>query len=337
MHARSDCIDSTQSLMNPQIRLASRAMKPDLLLIGPLMPDTMAQLDAAYAVHRYDLAPDKVALLDALAPKLRAIATRGDYRLGRDVMARLPNVELIASSGTGYDGIDIDAARELGIAVTNSPGPASECVADTAFALILATMRRTLPLDRFVRSGRWLAGPPPFADKVWGEAIGILGLGRIGKAIARRAEAFRMDIAYHGRHRQPDVPYRYCDSPTELARGVRILVCALPGRDVTRGLVGREVIDALGPEGYFVNVARGSTVDEPYLVDALVNRRLAGAGLDVFADEPRVPEALLALDNVVLLPHSGSGTLATRNAMAQMVVDNLAAFFAGRPLVSPVG
>ena len=311
-------------------------MKPDLLLIGPLMPDTMAQLDAAYVVHRYDLAADKPALLAALAPKLRAIATRGDYALPRDLMARLPKVKVIASSGTGYDGIDVDAARELGIAVTNSPGPASECVADAAFALILATMRRTLVLDRFVRSGRWLEGPPPFADKVWGERIGIVGLGRIGKAIARRAEAFRMEIAYHGRNRQPGVAYRYCESLSEMARDVRILVCAVPGRDATRGLVDREVIDALGPDGYFINVARGSTVDEPYLVDALVNRRLAGAGLDVFADEPRVPPALLALDNVVLLPHCGSGTLATRNAMSQMVVDNLAAFFAGRPLISPV-
>lgn len=311
-------------------------MKPEILMIGPLLPPTMAQLEAAYTLHRYDLAADKDALLAALAPRVRAIATRGDYPLKRDVLQRLPNVELIASSGAGYDAIDIDAARDLGISVTHTPDAVSECVADTAWALILATIRRTVVQDRYVRAGGWLEAPVPLTQKVWGERLGILGLGRIGKAIARRGEAFRMEIAYHGRHRQPDVRYRYHETPVDLARNVRILVCALPGRDETRGLIARSVIDALGPDGYFVNISRGTTVDEPYLVDALVNRRLAGAGLDVFADEPRIPEALFALDNVVLQPHTGSGTHATRHAMGQMVVDNLAAFFAGKPLLSPI-
>ena len=311
-------------------------MKPELLMIGPLLPHTMALLDGAYTLHRYDLAPDKNALLDALAPSIRAIVTRGDYPLKRQVLERLPNVKLIASSGAGYDAIDIEAARELGISVTHTPGAVSECVADTAWALILATVRRTVFQDRYVRTGGWLKAPVPLTGKVWGERMGILGLGRIGKAIARRGEAFRMDIAYHGRNRQPEVRYRYCESVVELARDVGILVCALPGRDETRGLINRDVIDALGPDGYFINISRGTTVDEPYLVDALVNKRLAGAGLDVFADEPRIPEALFALDNVVLQPHTGSGTHATRQAMGQMVVDNLAAFFAGEPLLSPI-
>ena len=311
-------------------------MKPELLMIGPLLPHTMRQLEAAYTLHRYDLAQDKPALLASIEPRVRAIVTRGDYPLKRDVMQAMRHVELIASSGAGYDAIDVDAARELGIAVTHTPGAVNECVADTAWALILATVRRTVSSDRYLRAGGWLKAPVPLTDKVWGERLGILGLGGIGKAIARRGEAFRMDIAYHGRTRQRDVPYRYCDSPLELAKSVKILVCALPGREETRGLVDRHVIDALGPHGYFVNISRGSTVDEPYLVEALVEKRLAGAGLDVFADEPRVPEALFVLDNVVLQPHSASGTHDTRHAMGQIVVDNLAAFFAGRPLLTPI-
>jgi hydroxypyruvate reductase len=312
------------------------SVKPDLLLIGPLVPDTMAQLDAAYTVHRYDLAADKDALVARLAPHLRAICTRGDYPLPGALIERFPNVKLIASSGAGYDGVDIATARRLGMAVTNTPGAVSECVADMAWFLIIATVRRLLVNDRHVRALGWLRGPMPLTDKVQGERLGIVGLGRIGKAVARRGEAFNMDISYHGRHRQPEVGYRYFESLVELARHVKILVCAIPGRAETRGVISREVIDALGPSGYFINVSRGTTVDEPYLVDALVNGRLGGAGLDVFADEPRVPEALFALDNVVLQPHAGSGTIPTRNAMGQIVVDNLAAFFAGKPLLTPV-
>lgn len=311
-------------------------MRHDLLQIGPLMPDTMAQLDAAYAVHRYDLAPDKDALVVRLAPTLRAIATRGDYPLPGALIRRFPHLRLIASSGAGYDGVDVATARALAIAVTNTPGPVAECVADMAWFLILATVRRLVANDRYVRAGRWRQGPVPLTPKVQGERLGILGLGRIGRAVARRAEAFNMDIAYHGRRRQDDVTYRYFDNPVDLARHVTILVCAIPGRQENRGVVSRAVIDALGPNGYFVNVSRGTTVDEPYLVDALVNGRLGGAGLDVFADEPHVPAALFALDNVVLQPHAGSGTLPTRNAMGQILVDNLAAFFAGQPLLTPV-
>lgn len=310
--------------------------RPEILLIGPLLPQTMAGLEASYRVHRYDLAPDRDALLDRLAPRVRAIATRGDYALPASVMRRLPHVELIASSGTGYDGIDVDAAKSLGIAVTNSPGPVAECVADMAIGLMIAVIRRVVVQDRYVRANGWLKAPMPLTERVWGKRLGILGYGRIGKAVARRAEGFRMTIAYHGRRRQPDVPYPWRATPVELARACDILVVATPGRAETRGLVSREVIDALGPSGVLINVSRGSVVDEPCLVDALVGGRLAGAGLDVFADEPRVPEALFALDNVVLQPHAGSGTLETRVAMGQMLLDNLAAFYAGKPLLSKV-
>lgn len=312
------------------------ATRPDLLLTGPLIPHAMEQLEAGYTVHRYDLAASKDALIAQLAPHLRAIATRGDYPLPGALMKRLPHVKLIASSGVGYDGIDIETARALDIAVTNSAGGASECVADTTWALILATVRRIVFNDKYVRAGGWLKSPVPLTDKVWGERLGIIGLGGIGRAVARRAEGFRMDVAYHGRHQQPDVAYRYCANPVDLARDVKILVVAMPGRADTKGFVNREVIDALGPDGYLINISRGANIDEPYLVDALVNKRLGGAGLDVFANEPRIPEALLALDNVVLQPHVGSGSQATRNALGQFVVDNLAAYFAGRPLLTPV-
>jgi len=310
--------------------------RPEILLMRSLIERTQQQLEAAYVVHRYDTAPDRDALVRDLAPRLTAIATRGDYPLPGSLLERLPHVKIVASSGTGYDGIDVEAARRLGIAVTNSPSAAAECVADAAWALLLATVRRAAMFDRMVRAGRWMPDPPILTDKVWGERIGILGLGSIGKAVARRAEGFAMDIAYHGRHRQANVSYRYYDDPVGLARNVKVLVIAVPGRAQTRALVGRAVIDALGPAGYLVNVSRGSVVDEPYLVDALTHGRLAGAGLDVFADEPRVPPALLSLDNVVLTPHAASGTQATRDALGQFVVDNLAAFFAGRPLVSPI-
>ncbi|MFO1312842.1 MAG: 2-hydroxyacid dehydrogenase [Burkholderiales bacterium] len=310
--------------------------RPEILLMRSLIERTQAQLEASYVVHRYDTAPDREALIRELAPRLTAIATRGDYPLPGSLMERLPHLRIIASSGTGFDGIDVDAARGLGIAVTNSPSAAAECVADAAFALLLATVRRTAAFDRMVRARQWMPDPPILTGKVWGERLGILGLGAIGKAVARRAAGFAMDIAYHGRRRQDGVTYRYYDDPVELARNVRFLVVAVPGRSDTRGLVGRAVIDALGPAGYLVNVSRGSVVDEPHLVDALTQGRLAGAGLDVFAHEPHVPPPLLALDNVVLNPHAASGTQATRDALGQFVVDNLAAFFAGRPLVSPV-
>ena len=245
-------------------------VKNEILLIGPIIAHAMDQLEANYTVHRYDLAPDKDALVDALAPHLTAIATRGDYPLPATLMRRLPKLKLVASSGTGYDGIDIAAARELGITVTNSPGAAAECVADAAFGLMLATVRRIVFNDRHVRAGRWLDASVPFTDKVWGQPLGILGLGDIGKAVARRAEAFRMDIAYHGRTRQAGVAYRWFDNPVDLSRHAKILVVALPGRRGASPLVDRSVIDALGPEGYLINISRGSNVDEPYLVDALV-------------------------------------------------------------------
>ena len=311
-------------------------MKPDLLLICPLFPATMAQLDAAYTVHRYYQAADKEAFIVGLAGRVNAAATAGHEGMSVALMNRLPKLKIIACFGVGVDGIDVAAARELGIAVTNTPDVLTECVADNAWALILGTMRRTVFNDKFVRAGNWLKGNAPLAQKVSGNRMGIIGMGRIGTTIARRAEAFGMKIGYHSRRRQSDLAYDYFDNALALARTVKILVLACPGGKETERIVNREVIEALGKDGYLINVSRGSTVDEPALVDALVGGRLGGAGLDVFASEPKVPAALFKLDNVVLQPHVSSGTVATRTAMGQLVVDNLAAFFSGKPLLTQV-
>ena len=311
-------------------------MKPDLLLICPLFPATMAQLDAAYTVHRYYQAADKDAFVAGLAHRVTAAAAAGHEGMSVTLMNRFPKLKIIACFGVGVDGIDVPAARKLGIAVTNTPDVLTECVADNALALVLATMRRTVFNDKFVRAGSWLEGGAPLADKVSGNRMGIIGLGRIGKAIAKRAEAFGMKVAYHSRNRQSGVSYDYYDKPVQLARDVKILVVACPGGTETERIVSREVIDALGKDGYLINVSRGSTVDEPAMVEALLNGRLAGAGLDVFVAEPKVPEALFKLDNVVLQPHVSSGTHWTRAAMGQLVVDNLAAYFANKSLLTQV-
>jgi len=310
--------------------------KPDLLVIGPIYGPTMAQLDAAYTVHRYWEAADKPALLKQIAGSCEAVATSGGHGIRAEVIQALPKLKIISSFGVGYDSTDTAAAKAAGAHVTNTPDVLTDCVADTTWALILSTVRKTAAYDKFVREGKWLKGNAPLTDKVWGEKMGIIGLGRIGKAIAKRGEGFGMQVAYHGRGKQAGVSFPYYATPAELARNVKILVVVTPGGKETDKLVNAEVIEALGPKGYLINISRGSTVDEPALVKALVECKLGGAGLDVFVEEPKVPEELFKLDNVVLQPHVGSGTHHTRAAMGQMVVDNLAAYFAGKPLLSEV-
>lgn len=310
-------------------------MKPDVLQMGPMYAPTQAALDEAFTMHKLWQATDRDALLATLADRVTAAATSGRSGMDDATMAKLPKLEVISHFGVGVDTVDTEAAKRRGIAVTNTPDVLTEDVADLAITLLLATVRRVVVGDRYVREGKWLAGPMPLTDTVQGKrTLGIIGMGRIGQAIARRARAFNLEIAYQGPNRK-DVPYRYFPNPVELARASDFLVAACPGGEATRGLVSREVIEALGPTGVFVNIARGSVADEPALVAALRDGKLGGAGLDVFADEPRVPDALLALDNVVLLPHVGSATHPTRAAMGQLVVDNLKAFFAGKPLVTP--
>jgi lactate dehydrogenase-like 2-hydroxyacid dehydrogenase len=312
-------------------------MKPDLISVEPLRPQSMAELAETFTVHA--LPADRQSWADAarpLADRVRCVQTTGFSGCPTALMAALPKLEIVAVMGVGVDAVDLAQARARNIAVTNTPDVLNDDVADLAIALLLMTARRLALSDRYVRDGRWQRlGNQSLATKVSGKRLGIVGMGRIGKVVARRAAAFDMEISYHARNRA-DVPYRYCPDLVEMARLVDFMIVIVPGGPATRGLIDARVIAALGPDSILINVARGSVVDEPALVAALVEGRLGGAGLDVFADEPNVPEALLGLDQVVLAPHVGSGTEETRGAMADLVVTNLRAHLAGRPLVTRV-
>ncbi len=308
---------------------------PEVLVVARLWAPMMAALHANFRVHDRIHESDTAAFA-AAAPRIRAIAASGESKLPREFLARLPSLELISVFGVGYDGVDVAAARERGIGVTHTPNVLNDEVADLALALMLAVSRRIPQADRYVREGHWPSGPMPLARKMSGARLGIVGLGRIGLAIARRAEAFAMTIAYTARSPKPESPYRYLPSAEALAAEVDFLVVITPGGAGTRKLIDARVLAALGPEGYLVNVARGSVVDEAALIEALQKRTIAGAGLDVFESEPNVPDALKALDNVVLTPHVGSATWQTRQAMSDLAFGNLAAHFAGKPLLSPV-
>jgi hydroxypyruvate reductase len=253
-------------------------------------------------------------------------------------MDQLPRLRAIVNFGVGYDTTDVAEARRRGITVANTPDVLTDCVADLAVGALIDVMRGLSAADRFVRRGEWRQGRvPPLARRVTGVPVGVLGLGRIGRAIAHRMEAFDATISYHSRSEKPDAPYAYAHSPVALARGCDVLVVAAAGGEESRHLVDREVLDALGPRGFLVNVARGSVVDEAALVAALEEGRLAGAALDVFADEPQVPEALLGRDDVVLLPHQGSATVETRAEMTDLVLANVEQFLTNGTLLTPIG
>ncbi|MBU3076868.1 2-hydroxyacid dehydrogenase [Sphingomonas quercus] len=276
-------------------------------------------------------------LLSEPAPGIEVVITGGTEGIDAATIDRLPDLKLIAVCAVGYDQTDVAHAHARGAEVTNTPDVLTDDVADLAIGLMIATARRIPAMDRYVRGGRWVRdGAAPLATRFSGRRIGILGLGRIGRAIAWRAVPFALEIAYHARSERRDVPWRYEADPVALAASVDVLVVATAGGAGTAGLVDRAVLDALGPDGMLINIARGSVVDEAALVAALAEGRLGSAGLDVFADEPNVPQALLAMENVVLMPHMGSATRQTRAAMAQLVIDNVDAFFAGRPLLTPV-
>ncbi len=310
-------------------------MKPNVLLVEKMMPHIMQALDAAYNVHRLYEADDRDSFLQAVGDSIRGIATPG--QADRSIMDACPNAEIISSFGVGYDGIDAPYAKSRDIIVCNTPGVLDDEVANTAIALLLATTRRVVAYDRYVRKGRWAAeGDPPLTRGLAGKTIGIVGLGRIGATIAKKLAVFHCDIVYHTRHRRDDQPYRYFAELVEMAAASDAMIVITPGGSATQHLINRAVIDALGPEGTLINVARGSVVDEEALVAALVEGRLGAAGLDVFANEPHVPAALMAMDNVVLQPHQGSATVETRRAMGDLVIDNLAAHFAGKPALTPI-
>jgi lactate dehydrogenase-like 2-hydroxyacid dehydrogenase len=311
--------------------------KPELLELIDVHPGTTARLDEAYVLHRLWQAGDQQSLVAEVAPGVRAAVTNGIVGMKGDLIAALPALEIIGVFGVGVDAVDLAVARARGVRVTNTPDVLTEGVAELAIALLLAVARRIPYNDRFVRAGRWpKEGDPALASSLAGRRLGIVGLGRIGRRVAELAEAFGMAICYTGPRRKDDVAWRYYADLVGMAREVDCLMITCKGGAETAGLIGREVIEALGPEGWLINVSRGSVVDEPALVDALVSGRLGAAGLDVFASEPRVPEALLGLDNVVFQPHQGSASEETRAAMGRLVLDNLEAHFAGRPLLTPV-
>jgi hydroxypyruvate reductase len=301
--------------------------KHRVLQIGRLPPALEAQLAADYDVALLAGQPEPAHFLREHGAGFVAAVTSAAVGIDAATLAALPELRVISSFGVGLDKIDLDAATRRGIAVGYTPDVLNDCVADLAFTLLLDVARRASEADRFVRHGAWLKDKFPLATRVSGKRLGIVGLGRIGRTIARRSSGFEMDVRYHARTAKADVPYTFEPSVIELARWADFLVIAAAGGDGSRGLVSAPVLEALGPQGFLVNIARGSLVDEAALVQALQQRRIDGAALDVFEHEPQVPEALLALDNVVLLPHVASATHETRQAMADLVRDNLRSFF----------
>ncbi|MFT3799901.1 MAG: 2-hydroxyacid dehydrogenase [Burkholderiaceae bacterium] len=308
--------------------------KPVVLVMGPLFAPTQNELESTFDCHRLWEAADKPALLRSLADRCRIVVTSGGRGIKADEMRLLPQLALVSCFGVGVDAVDTGYCREHGIVVTNTPDVLTDDVADMALALLLGSIRQIPAGDRFVREGRWLRGPMPLTRSLQRRKVGIVGLGRIGLAIARRCAAFDTEIAYFGPREKPAQPYRYFADVVAMADWADVLIAACPGGEATRHIVSRAAIEALGPDGVFVNIARGSVVDQAALIECLADGRLGGAGLDVFDDEPRVPQALIDLPQVVLHPHQGSGTVPTRTAMGRLTIDNVIAFTEGRPVLT---
>jgi lactate dehydrogenase-like 2-hydroxyacid dehydrogenase len=310
----------------------------DVLMPAKGMQLIEDQISARLPLHRLWLEPNPDLWLAEWGPRIGALAMTGAHaRLDEAYMRQFPNLEIISSFGVGYDNIDAKAAARLGIIVTNTPGVLDDEVADTALGLMIMTVRQLPQAERYLRAGLWEAkGAFPLSPSLRGRTVGILGLGRIGKAIAERVTAFGLPVVYHGRHAQADVPYRYYSSLIDMAKASDVLIVVAPGGSATRHIINAEVLEALGADGVLINMARGSLVDEKALIEALRNRTILAAGLDVFENEPNVPQELIALDNAVLLPHVGSASVKTRQAMAECVVSNVFAWADGKPPLTPV-
>ena len=310
-------------------------MKHEIIITAPGHKGTMERLQNEFAPVKLWEAKDRDAALKAAA-HLRGLAHFGHSKVDGKLMDALPKLEIIANFGVGVDQIDLDAAKARKIIVTNTPDVLNDCVADCAMALVLNTLRKFPQSDAYLRGGNWEGkGPYPLCTSLGGKVMGVLGLGRIGESIAKRAQAFGMTIRYHNRTKK-HVPYPYDPDPVTLARNSDVDMVVTPGGAGTAKLVNAAVLDALGPEGYLVNVARGSVVDEPVLLKYLQEKKIAGAGLDVFADEPRVPKDFYKLDNAVLFPHVASATVETRKAMGDLQVENLHLHFSGKPVKTRV-
>jgi lactate dehydrogenase-like 2-hydroxyacid dehydrogenase len=308
----------------------------EVVMPAPMMPLIVEGVAKNFTLHRLWETQDQEGLLREVGPRVRGLAAGGSVMIDGAMMDRLPNLEIVANMGVGYDRVDAAEAGRRGIIVTNTPDVLTEEVADTAVGLLIATVRQLPQVDRYLRAGKWLQRDYPLTATLRGRKVGIVGLGRIGKAIGKRLEAFGLDIAYHGRNQQPGVSYKYYPDLRAMARDVDVLMCVAPGGPETKHLVNRDVLRALGPDGVVINVGRGSVVDERGLIEALKAKEILTAGLDVFEDEPRVPHELIEMDHVVLLPHVGSASVHTRNAMGQLVVDNLLAWFSGKGPLTPV-
>jgi hydroxypyruvate reductase len=311
-------------------------MKPDIVIVSRVLPRTQAILEAEFNALKLYEAADRGAFLKDAARRAHGLATFGGAGADAALMDALPKLQIISHFGVGVDSIDLAAAKKRGIIVTNTPDVLNDCVADTAMSLVLNVLRRFPQSEVYLRSGYWATrGAYPLATSLGGKTLGVLGLGRIGEAIAKRAESFGMKIRYHNRSKKK-TPYAYDADVVTLAKHSDVLLVATPGGPETAKIVNAQVLDALGPEGYVVNISRGSTIDEPVLLAYLKAGRIAGAGLDVFENEPAVNPEFFALDNAVLYPHVGSATNETRFAMGMLQVDNLRAHFAGKPVLTRV-
>jgi lactate dehydrogenase-like 2-hydroxyacid dehydrogenase len=313
-------------------------MKPCILLVGGVYAPTLAALEEHYQVHRFFEASSQESrdnMIAQVAPICEVVVTNGGRGIEAALMRQLPKLKLVAVFGVGTDAVDLVHAKANGIAVSNTPDVLTDDVADLALALLLAAVRQVPAGDRFVREGAWLKGAMPLTATLQGRKVGVVGMGRIGQAIAKRVSAFNTEVAYFG-PRAKAVDYRFEADILALAEWADVLIAALPGGKSTEKQISRAALTALGANGVFVNIARGSVVDQEALIELLASKQLGGAGLDVFNDEPRVPAALLAMPHVVLMPHVGSGTFSTRQAMGQLVLDNVAAYLAAKPLVTPV-
>jgi lactate dehydrogenase-like 2-hydroxyacid dehydrogenase len=312
--------------------------KADILLVGPPRPLMVDGLSAAVNVHKLAETKDRNAFLAELAPRVRAVAVSGPVEpINEALMGRFPRLEIVSSFGVGYDHVDAKWAGAHGITVTNTPDVLNEEVADTALGLLLCTVREFPQAERYLRAGKWVEKAYPLSKGTLRDrTVGIVGMGRIGKAIARRLDAFGVPVVYHSRNAQAGVPYRYYPNLVDMARDVDTLMVIVPGGASTQNMINAPVLEALGPNGILINMARGSVVDEAALIKALKERKIMSAGLDVFVKEPVVPQELIDMEHVVLFPHLGSASVATRRAMDQLVVDNLLAWAAGKPPLTPV-
>jgi lactate dehydrogenase-like 2-hydroxyacid dehydrogenase len=316
--------------------VSAKLKKIPVLIPAPSMPLIVDGIDKAFTLHKLWEQKDEAAFFEEHGASIRAIAGGLKKRIDGKYLKQLPNVEFIANFGVGYDGVDAAWCGKNGILVSNTPGVLTDEVADLAIGLLLSTIRQLPQAEAFLRRGEWLKGNFPLTTTLRGRKIGILALGRIGKAVAQRLEGFGVAIEYHGRTRQKDVSYKYHKTLVGLAKSVDVLLSVAPGGPDTHHIINREVLEALGPNGILINVGRGSVVDEKALIKALKKGTILTAGLDVFEDEPRVPQELIDLPHVVLFPHVGSASVHTRQLMGQLVVDNLISWFKGKGPLTPV-